>query len=340
MDRDLVGSGRYQFVSHENGTNFKIRRFPNWRIKGEPWLAGIDYRLIQEQSQALAAFDAQEIDSVTANNKLEKDKLTQRHGADVDIDNDITGNLWVILMRADGSFTDPRVRQALNMAINRQEFIDLMFFGAAQLSGPIPPGHAAYALEDKELRETVAKFDPKGAAALLAQTGFETSKQFSIKYQVPGDNNAQFAQIIQSQLKKNLGLDVKLIGEDVATWQQQSYLQSKYDGFLVFRTGNNDDPTSYLERYKKTALGRDNPARFFDDEIDGLIAAQKRLLDDNQRAQAIKDIQRKAIAKSAPVFPTVVEVSNSIVWKYVKGRVTGRGSFGSFSGRTYIDKKR
>jgi len=337
MDRELIGSGRYQFLSHENGTNFKVRRHPKWRNEGEPYLAGIDYRLIQEQAQALAAFSAKEIDSVIPANRLEREQLVQRHGNEVVVDNDVSTASWILLGRGDGIWADARVRQAVGLALDRKEFIDLMSFGDGVPAGPVPPPFTAYALTEEQMKDTFFKHDIDQAKALLAEAGFDTSKEYQLKYIVPGDNRAQMAQISQAQLAK-IGIKVKLIGEDLGTWLQQSLYGSQYDGFVGFQNLAYDDPTSYIGFYSKEIGGRQNWAHFFDDELDQAIKDQKTILDDDLRAEAVKDIQRKAFAKQAPLWFLFSPVTQTTTWSYVKGRITGRGSYGLHNGRVYIDK--
>lgn len=339
MDTSLIGSGRYQFVSAQNGANPKIKRFENWRIKGEPWLAGIEYKLIQEQAAADAAFLAKEIDTLSPNNKLERDDLLSKAGKDnVQVESQVTGANWILQTRADGVFKDLRITRAISEALDRDEFIQLMNFGDGVLSGPVPPKFPAHAMPDADLKATYGKKDIADAKQLLAATGFDTSKEYGLKYILLGDRYAQMAQIVQSQLQKNLGIKIKLIGEDFGKWLSQSLYGSDYDAFIAFPNLDYDDPSSYLVWYLKKSAGRDNSARFFDDELDDMVIKQKSILDDKERAKAVIDIQKKAWEKNAPTIPLFSAVNSTVTWNYVKGRTLNRGSYGLFSGRTYIDK--
>jgi peptide/nickel transport system substrate-binding protein len=338
MDTNVIGSGRYQYVSADNGTNMKMKRFDNWRIKGEPWLAGIEYKLIQEQAQALAAFQAKQIDQVAPNNKLERDDLVSKLGKDIAVESQITGANWILQSRADGAFKDLRVNRAISEALDTKQFIDLMNFGDGVPSGPVPAKFPAHVMSDADLAATYGKFDVADAKALLSASGFDTSKEYGLKYITPGDRYAQFGQIVQSQLKQNLGINIKLIGEDFGKWLSQSLYGSDYDAFITFPNLDYDDPSSYLFWYLKDQSGRQNSARFFNDELDGLVLKQKTILDDKARAQAVIDVQKKAWEVNAPTIPVFTAISSTATWGYVKGRTLNRGSYGLFSGRTYIDK--
>ena len=338
MDTDLVGSGRFQFVSAQNGTNFVLKRNNNWRLKPQPYLASIQYKLIQEQAAALAAFSAQQIDQVVPNNKLERDDLVSKHGKNIVIDQELSRAVWLIEPRGDGQWADPRVNQAISMALDRNQFIQLMSFGDGKLSGPVPPAFVSQALTEKEIADTYGKFDVAAAKQMLSASGFDTTREYELKYYTPSDNEAQFAQIIQSQLQKNLGLKIKLVGEDFGKWLSQSLYGSQFTGFIVYPTLAYDDPSSYIGIYAKKIGGRPNWSGFSNNELDALVTQQKTILDDQQRNKAVHDIQLKAWAAGAPALPVFVPTTFTASWDYFKGRITGRGSYGLFAGTWYIAK--
>ncbi len=338
MEKDLIGSGFYEFVSHQNGTNFRLKRNETYREKGKPALAVVQAKLIQEQAAALAAFSAKEIDGIVPNNKLEKDSLVQKHGKDIVIDSDLSRGVWIVQARGDGQFANPLVNQAISLGLDRKEMITLMGNGDGQATGPVPPTFATYALTDKEIADTYGKQDNAEAKKMLAAAAFDLSKEYQLKFIVPGDTFAQFSQIVQAQLKKNLGINVKLVGEDFARWLGQSLYGSDYDGFIVYPSLEYDDPSSYIGAYTLTIGGRPNWAGFKNQELNDLVAKQKATLDDKARQDLIRDLQKKAWTAGAPFIPTFVRVTYAANWGYVKGRTVGRGSYGYLTGTTYIDK--
>ncbi|MEX2081490.1 MAG: ABC transporter substrate-binding protein, partial [Dehalococcoidia bacterium] len=318
--------------------NFVLRRHPNWRIEGEPWLAGIDYKLIQDLAAATAAFSADEIDSVSLNNRLESDALLDRHGDDINLEENVTASVWTLQGRADGAWANPLVRQAVSMGMDRQVFIDLMALGDGVISGPVPPPFTAQALGEAEIRDTWGKFDPVAANAALDAAAFDRSVQYEMKYPLIGELYSQFPQVAAQQLSDNLGLKISVVPEDFGTWLQQSLYGSNYNGFMAYPSLAYDDPSSYIGAYAKEIGGRPNWAAFQDDEMDAAYINQKTLLDDEERFLALLDIQRLAWDKGAPFWPTFVRVTKVAWWNRVQGRVTGRGSFGAYNGRVYIDE--
>ncbi len=243
---------------------------------------------------------------------------------------------WSRLVR-DGEFADPRVRQAISMAIDREQLIKLFALEEGNLAGTVPPAFGE-TLSAEEVAKTYGKSDVAEAKKLLAATTFDTSKEYDLKYIVPGDPYQQFATIVKSQLESNLGLKIKLVGEDFGKWLIQSLYGSDYNGFITYPTLEYDDPSSYIGNVGKQIGGRPNWAAWMDDELDALLSKQKTILDDKQRLAAVQDLQRKAYEKATPYIPTIVRITNTATWGYVKGRVVGRGSYGLFNGKIYIAK--
>ncbi len=110
-------------------------------------------------------------------------------------------------------FQDERVRQALNYAIDRQELIDILFFGRARVShGPILEG----ALGFNEAVRTPDR-DLKKARALLAEAGYTADNPLRFEIATNSNNPIRVyaAQIMQHQLAQ-AGVQVRL---RVMEWQ-------------------------------------------------------------------------------------------------------------------------
>ena len=100
-----------------------------------------------------------------------------------------------------GPFTDKRVRQALNMAINKQAIIDVVFKGAASMAkNPIPPTIWSY--DDSTVDY---KYDPEAAKEMLASAGVSGLKTniWAMPVQRPYNPNARrMAELIQADWAK------------------------------------------------------------------------------------------------------------------------------------------
>lgn len=110
-------------------------------------------------------------------------------------------------------FKDLKVRQALNLAINRQELVDILFFGHAQVcTGPFLPG--SFAFNDKV---GIPKQDIQKAKALLQEAGYTDKNPLSFEVVTNTGNDIRInaAEILQYQLAK-IGVEMKI---RVMEWQ-------------------------------------------------------------------------------------------------------------------------
>ncbi len=110
-------------------------------------------------------------------------------------------------------FQDPRVREALSLAVDRDELVDILFMGHGQVcTGPFLPGGPSFNAEVK-----APKPDLKRARALLKEAGYDEAHPFS--FEIATSNSSSIrpyaAQILQHQLAK-VGVKVEL---RVMEWQ-------------------------------------------------------------------------------------------------------------------------
>ena len=136
-------------------------------------------------------------------------------------------------------FDDPRVRVALNMAINKQAILDAVFQGAGQIAvNPIPPTMWSY---DADIPDF--PYDPEAARQMLADAGVQNLRMniWAMPVSRPYNPNARrMAELIQA--------DFAAIGvtADIVTYEWGEYLERSSDpnrdgAVLLGWTGDNGD---------------------------------------------------------------------------------------------------
>ncbi|BBG64877.1 dipeptide-binding ABC transporter, periplasmic substrate-binding component [Hydrogenimonas sp.] len=104
-------------------------------------------------------------------------------------------------------FRDRRVREAIDMAIDKNELIKILFFSHGKVCyGPFMPG--TFAFPKKSPKHT---YDPERAKALLKEAGYTDKKplEFTISTNANNSTRLYAAQIIQYQLAR-IGVRVKI----------------------------------------------------------------------------------------------------------------------------------
>lgn len=115
-------------------------------------------------------------------------------------------------------FQDLRVRQALSLAINRKELVDILYFKHGKVSnGPFLPGTFAYNSEVKPVVQDIQR-----AKELLKEAGYGENNplSFEVITSTGGQTRINAAQILQYQLKK---VGVKM---SIRVMQWQAFLNT------------------------------------------------------------------------------------------------------------------
>ncbi|MBJ7451480.1 MAG: ABC transporter substrate-binding protein [Blastococcus sp.] len=110
----------------------------------------------------------------------------------------------------DARFADPRVRQAISMAIDREAISTAIFAGtrtpADSFVAPVVDGYREGSCE-------FCAYDVEAAKALLAETDFDTSQPVELWFNSGASHDA-WMEAVGNQLRTNLGVDFALQGNE------------------------------------------------------------------------------------------------------------------------------
>src|SRR5690606_19927671 len=153
------------------------------------------------------------------------------------------GNYFLRINVTRAPFDDPRVRTALNLALDRQLLVDRVTQGGqAPASGFVPPGLDNYPASER------VEFDPGRARQLLADAGFPGGRGFPTKEILinTSESHRKIAEAIQAMWRQQLGIDVRIYTQE---WKVYLDSQSNLDYDLA-RAGWIADyphPMTFLE---------------------------------------------------------------------------------------------
>ncbi len=343
LTKDAIGSGQWVLKSHDNGANIQLAKFDKFRqfagtksIAGQPYLDGINNKLITDDVAALAAFKAGEIDTYGFTSKTEAEDTKKEFGDKIEIGSSLGRDYTTLMLKYEPPFTDERVRQAFNLLIDRDEAIQLLAEGSGIKTGPIPPAHALYALpeSDPELAEYF-RHDIADAKKLLEAASFDFSQEIELKHSVrPVDAN--LAQVLQAQLQRG-GVKVKLLPEDLVKWFSQSLGTGNFH-MTCFLHLAYEDPDLPLRFYLGAEGDRKNFMGYKDADVDTAVLAAAQELDEKARIEKVKVAQKVIMKKYSPMLNIFSEIGYGGRYSYVKGSITGRGSYGLFNRTSWLDK--
>ncbi|MBA2255548.1 MAG: peptide ABC transporter substrate-binding protein [Chloroflexi bacterium] len=144
-------------------------------------------------------------------------------------------------------FDDPKVRQAVAMALDKQRIVDAFYGSGSSIGDYFTPCSIPGGCEGDKM----PGFDAAAAQALLAGTGaeagFETTLYFREKPRSYINNPTAVVTDIKDQLETNLGWKVTLSPEEDASYLTNASKGEKYPLFLLGWGADYPDQTNFLD---------------------------------------------------------------------------------------------
>jgi peptide/nickel transport system substrate-binding protein len=193
-----VGTGPFMLASRERDANIKYVKNPNYWQKGKPYLNGIDFIIVKDDTTRLASFKAGEMDMTLDPSISQAQEVKNDTKYVTQIDHGVGSfRLGPDGNNPDSPFYKKEVRQAIGYAIDKQALVDGVLGGYGIVATQwFPPGTWLYNPDLKGYPLDLAK-----AKQLLAAGGYPDG----FKTQLIGSNAGIFPialQAIQGMLAK------------------------------------------------------------------------------------------------------------------------------------------
>jgi peptide/nickel transport system substrate-binding protein len=279
--RNQAGTGPFILTDYVPGMALTFARNPNYWYKDPlhpqnqlPYVDSLKQLIIPDLSTQLAAFRTAKLDymgmspAVSWEDQASLMKFAPQLKYQVIAGADI--QIWWRIDKQELPFKDVRVRQALNLAVNKQEVADKYYQGHADLLGhPYPPFKAWEPMYTPlnqmpaNVQELVKGGNPEKAKKLLADAGYPNG--FKTQIAVETGPNVDFLAIIKEYLLKvGVDMDIKPLETGVfagvnrmRTYEQMIYVGSPTAAFpytMPSMISETLDDKSYYENPKTRAV--------------------------------------------------------------------------------------
>ena len=203
-----IGNGPFQAeTDYVPGQGITLTRYQDYAGEDAAQADGMEF--IVYADQATAYTDAQD-GNVDIVDVIPPDVIESARDAFGDgfIETEVSQITYLGFPTYDPRFADPRVRQAISMAIDRQAISDAIFSGtrtpADSFISPVVDGYREGSCE-------FCTFDPDRANQLLEEAGFDKSQPIDLWFNAGGGHDA-WMEAVGNQLRQNLGVDFSLQG--------------------------------------------------------------------------------------------------------------------------------
>lgn len=328
-----AGGGAFQITpgTFVEGEGLKMHKHPSyWRAsEGVPYMDGWDIRIIPDRAGRRAAFINQQAYDYGASSESEVDELLAAHDLYLGSEDPTYTFIAFTMNVLRPPFDDPRIRKAALYALNRDEFVQRVYEGAAKPNG-IVHWPVAGALDPEELAE-LQPYDPERSKQLIQDAGHDLPLRINCMF--PGQQTIEEHDThlpIWLVQMEDAGFSVNQEALDIATWLTR-YRQKDYDSSLAL---NQIYETAEIPLDFSLSIGPAGSDIYTegmqDPEVDAAIDGTKQILDFDERVEAVKQVQRLLYEKGPMFIPIVTPLSRTLYWNFVKNIPTGIGTSGFF----------
>jgi ABC-type transport system substrate-binding protein len=295
--RRVIGSGPFIFDKFEPGISVSGKKNPNYYRKGEPHVDDFVALIIPDTATQLAALRSRQLDFYQLLSQSDIAPLKQTNPEIQFVEWEYLYIPFVYWKPDQPPFNDPRVRQAVSMALNRDGMIQTVYAGRGNWNNAIPWALSEWWLDprgpDMGPGAKYFKYDPAEAKALLAAAGYPDGLKVEM-LSTPGYGQifVQMVELVQQDLKI-VGIDA-----DIKMQEYTNYIATTFAG--KFEGGNRlvfGLETPFTEPHDLlfnmyNPKGTRNHAGINDPRLNAMIEKEMKTLDKAEHKKQIFDIQR------------------------------------------------
>lgn len=312
-----LANGPFCLTEYVPDQYFVLEKNENYWDKERIHLDRITYRFFDDTQSMANAYQAGEVDVATS---LPSTVMELYDGQDDLLVTDLIATRYIYFNLNVEPLDDVRVREAINLAINREELCQIVGTDTEPTYNLI----AKY-MKDKETGEYFVdgaeqpfEENVERARELLAEAGYPNGEGFpTLTYSYPTlEMDSDTAQVIQEQLKENLNINIELNAQEL-----QSNYSSRYAGdFDMIRmnwTADFADPYTYLSMLLSNSTY--NCSGIQDAEYDALVEQSSSESDPAKRAELMHQAEQLAVGEQFYIMPLYAMKSVNLVNPKITG---------------------
>lgn len=286
--RTPIGSGPYMIDSYVGGERYRLVPNPKYQGDHPATLAAIEFQVVPEDGSRMALLETGDVQIAERVPPESIDAVDALDGVTVLRPPSMFSiNMEMVLK---GPLEDQRVREALNLAVDREGIIKGILGGLATPSVTMPgPGTQ----EDLRVTFDPIPYDPEKAKALLAEAGYQPG-QLKLTMTCPIGRYIKDSQVCQALagLWQGIGIDAKADIMPRASWSDVLALkpaERKDNMAMVGRATAGMDYTLYRLFY--TGVGA-NTTGYSNPKVDELLKQGRATTDMAKQKEIYAEVQK------------------------------------------------
>lgn len=312
----IVGTGPYRMLEYVPKSHVELVKNADYWGKPLPHIDRVTFKVLEEEDARVAGLRSRTLDYAFLTPVGEQRLRNQRN---IVLTKSPRIFLFVFvpnMLRK--PWSDVRVRQAINLTIDRQEMIDKALSGSGTISGPIATGFGNWFISPDELKRRWYRKDLDKAKRLLAEAGVREGQEMD--FLVTPFGGAGFytsaAVVLKDQLTK-IGINVKIRQVETGVFIREASPAGNFNYDMqanAFTPRHDPDGFLWARFYSKNpfAAGYNNP------KVDDLLLRARTTVDPAARKFMYDEVQRRLL-EELPMFWIAVDNIVEGTQNYLKG---------------------
>ena len=289
-----IGTGYFQLEERQSGESTTLSRYEDyWGEPAKP--ATVTFKVVPEPSARIAELETGESHIVDPIQPTDVNRVDENEETYVNIQ-ESTSLSYIGFNVEKEPFDDPRVRQAVNLAINNQEIIEGIYQGnGIPATGPLAPGVFGYDDSVEGLG-----YDPERAQELLEEAGYGDGFSTTL-WTNDNEQRVETALYVQDALSE-YGIEVEIEELEWGAYLERTS-NGEHDMFVLgWSTVTADADYGLYALFHSSMVGAPGNRSFLEnEELDELLDAGRRETDETERAAIYKEAQ-ELLTELAPML--------------------------------------
>lgn len=285
-----VGTGPFKFDTWSFNDQIVLTRYEDyWR--GAAALPGVVIKVIPDTETQTMMFESGAIDILDLDYVTDAIDRFEATYPDQIINGSRVGLTYLTMNQNIEPFNNLKVRQAFQMAVDRQVILDALYGGRGQVEhGIYPQGLIGY-----NENQTQVNYDPEAAKALLAEAGYADGFTMELAADSSASDTVTMAlEIIKEQLAQ-VGINAEIKNYDEATWLE-TRKSGELSTFMATWTADLNDPDNFIYTFygnkENTTLRSLN---YPDTDVMDRVAKARAIINDDERIAEYQALEEKIV---------------------------------------------
>jgi peptide/nickel transport system substrate-binding protein len=314
FNKNPIGTGSYKLKSLKNSSDIVLEANSNY-FEGKPKINKLLYKFLADPTTSFFMLKQKKLD-VGSLTPLQIDRQISKNFKDnyKIIEQPSFGYTYMGFNLLNKKFRDIRVRQALSLAINRKELVDILFFGHGKVcTGPFLPNTFAF---NNKIKAPIQ--DIKKAKKLLEEVGYNKTNPFSFEVVTNANNSIRVyaTQILQYQLAK-IGVNMKIRVMEWQAFLNTIVMPKNYEAIILGWGLSLMPDAKSIWHSSSSKKGGFNLVGYENKEVDKLIEKGAKTINKKKLSIIYQDIFKK-ITDDLPYLFLYIPNSITVVNKNIK----------------------